>query len=255
MVPAISRQRIAELLSPFLDEAELADAQLQQVSIYLDLLMRWNKKINLTAVRDPEEIITRHFGESFFAARHLVTAALHEPSPTELLRVPRSSSPLGEVGSNAEDWFIAGTAIDVGSGAGFPGLPIKIFNSEIDLTLVESSYKKAAFLGEVVRALSLVGATVWPKRAEHLNCAADLVTLRAVEQFETILPIAARLVATKGRLVLLIGASQLEAAESGLAGYRSRIETTGSQIGKIAWAEPSPIPLSRNRILAIANFS
>src|SRR6266566_2845476 len=73
--------RIAELLQPFLDPgAEISDgaallpSQLRYISTYIDLLTRWNSRINLTSVREPEEIVTRHFGESLFAARHLFPA-------------------------------------------------------------------------------------------------------------------------------------------------------------------------------------
>src|SRR6266851_4843730 len=62
--------RIAALLEPFL-EPTLPPSQLDQISTYIDLLLRWNARINLTAIRDPDEIVTRHFGESFFLARHL----------------------------------------------------------------------------------------------------------------------------------------------------------------------------------------
>src|SRR5260370_37317697 len=62
--------RIAALLEPFL-EPSLPPSQLDQISTYIDLLLRWNARINLTAIRHPEEIVTRHFGESFFLARHL----------------------------------------------------------------------------------------------------------------------------------------------------------------------------------------
>ena len=64
--------RIAELLAPFLGINDLSAHLLEQVSAYLDRLMRWNQRMNLTAVRDPEQIVTRHFGESFFAATTLL---------------------------------------------------------------------------------------------------------------------------------------------------------------------------------------
>src|SRR5271169_3984978 len=93
--------RIATLLQPFLPDVspELAG----QLHTYLDLLLRWNARINLTAVRDPEQIVTRHFGESLFAARVLRDAGvLAAPTGADL------------------------TLADVGSGAGFPGVPIKL---------------------------------------------------------------------------------------------------------------------------------
>jgi 16S rRNA (guanine527-N7)-methyltransferase len=141
----ISEDRIAELLEPFLDPDSLSPHQLREVSIYLDLLLRWNARIGLTAVRDPEEIITRHFGESFFAARQLF-------SP---------DAP-------------AVTAIDIGSGAGFPGFPLKIFAPSLDLMLVESNNKKVAFLREVMRALNLAtGVRVLASRAEDAESTAE----------------------------------------------------------------------------------
>src|SRR5260370_18505059 len=62
--------RIAALLQPFV-EPSLPESMLEQISTYIDLLLRWNARINLTAIRHPQEIVTRHFGESFFLARHL----------------------------------------------------------------------------------------------------------------------------------------------------------------------------------------
>jgi 16S rRNA (guanine527-N7)-methyltransferase len=209
----ISEDRISELLGPFLDPDSLTLAQLRQVSIYLELLLRWNARIGLTAVRDPEEIVTRHFGESFFAARQLF-------SP---------DAP-------------GGTAIDIGSGAGFPGFPLKIFSPSLDLTLVESNNKKVAFLREVMRALDLpTGVRVLASRAEDVeSTAATLVTLRAVERFENALPIARKLLAPNGRLALLIGSAQRQTAESLLHDLR--------------WEAPIALPLSTNRILLIGRL-
>ena len=204
--------RIAELLAPFLQSppgppASLTEAQLEQVSAYLDLLLRWNARINLTAVRDSEGMVTRHFGESFCAARQLVAA---EAS----LR-----------------------AIDLGSGAGFPGLPLKIFAPAIRLTLVESSQKKAAFLKEVVRALALTDVDVFAGRAEDFPATADLVTLRAVERYERALAAAARLVEPEGRLALLIGSTQAA--------------RTPQLLPAFAWPMPIAIPQSSSRVLLI----
>jgi 16S rRNA (guanine527-N7)-methyltransferase len=205
----ISEDRIAELLGPFLDPASLSPHQLRQVSIYLDLLLRWNARIGLTAVRDPEEIVTRHFGESFFAARQLFS--------------PDAPS---------------GSAIDIGSGAGFPGLPLKIFSPQLELTLVESNNKKVAFLREVMRALDLAtGVRVLASRAEEIEASATLVTLRAVERFENALLIARKLISPNGRIALLIGSSQRQTAESSLPDLR--------------WGKPIALPLSNNRILLI----
>ena len=212
--------RIAELLAPFLQSspgppASLADAQLEKVSAYLDLLLRWNARINLTAVRDPESMVTRHFGESFFAAR-------------QLLREQEEGVRKQEAGMRA---------IDLGSGAGFPGLPLKIFAPAVRITLVESSQKKAAFLKEVVRAIALTDVDVFAGRAEAFPATADLVTLRAVEHYERALAAAARLVEPGGRLALLIGSAQAA--------------RTPQLLPAFAWAAPIAIPQSSSRVLLI----
>src|SRR6202166_4167383 len=121
--------RIAELLQPFLGPANdqrLTANDLSNISIYIDLLLRWNARINLTAIRQPEEIVTRHFGESLFAARQLF---------------PRRLSVSGAAATPVQ-------VADVGSGAGFPGIPIKLWAPNIFLTLIESNQKKAIFLRE-----------------------------------------------------------------------------------------------------------
>jgi 16S rRNA (guanine527-N7)-methyltransferase len=204
----VQPDRIAQLLAPFLTAppgvpVSLTDRQLRQVSAYLDLLLRWNARINLTAVRDAESVVTRHFGESFFAARQLFRT--QEPVRIQESGVgPCPERSRGEIPSAARDLRV----IDLGSGAGFPGLPLKIFAPNIALTLIESSQKKAAFLKEVVRILALMEVDVFAGRAENFPSTADLVTLRAVERYERVLETAARLVAPGGRLALLIGAPQ-----------------------------------------------
>ena len=206
--------RIAELLAPFTGDETLAPRLLEQLQSYLELLLRWNARVNLTAVRDPEAIVTRHFGESLFAARVLLRGA-HKPAMPSILA-------------------------DVGSGAGFPGIPMKLLAPDIELTLIESQHKKAAFLREVVRRLSIEGAQVFAGRAEQWARTADLVTLRAVEQFEPALLVAAGLVARRGRLGLLVGAGQVTRAQATLAGIWE-------------WEDPVGIPESQRRVVIAAN--
>jgi 16S rRNA (guanine527-N7)-methyltransferase len=121
--------------------------------------------------------------------------------------------------------------IDVGSGAGFPGLPIKYWAPGLQLTLVEGHGKKATFLREVGRALRLSGFSVLNARAESLSGErADLVTLRAVEQFEQVLSVARNLVGPGGRLALLISELQRERALSVLpSGENSALSIPSSQ--------------------------
>jgi 16S rRNA (guanine527-N7)-methyltransferase len=213
--------RIAALLEPFL-EPSLPPSTLDQISTYIDLLLRWNARINLTAIRNPEEIVTRHFGESFFLASHLFpkSGTDHRPLTTDH-RPPR--------------------VLDIGSGAGFPGLPLKLWAPHIHLTLVESNNKKATFLREVARALTLTNINVITDRAEVLAARPDfprteVVTLRAVEHFDEILPQAVTLLAPRATLALLIGAAQLP---------RLTAATT------MKWHPPIPIPQSRARVLSI----
>ena len=224
--------RIAELLQPFLGPANdqrLTTNDLSNISIYIDLFLRWNARINLTAIRQPEEIVTRHFGESLFAARHLFPAPVF-PAKTTWGQPPPAVQ--------AERSSAAAHVIDVGAGAGFPGLPIKIWAPDIELTLIESNHKKATFLREVTRTLTLMNIDVFHGRAQdYPNPPAEVVTLRAVERFETALPIAARLVAPGGRLALLISEAQLARAHD-LA-------------PEFAWPNPIDIPLSSTRRLVI----
>src|ERR1700747_1992615 len=102
------------------------DKQVQCIQQYMAMLLKWNDAVNLTAIRDPLEILYRHFCESMFAASVV-------------------SLDNGRLG-------------DVGSGGGFPGLPLKIARPGLDIVLVESNVKKATFLAEAVRELGLTGA-------------------------------------------------------------------------------------------------
>jgi 16S rRNA (guanine527-N7)-methyltransferase len=228
--------RIAELLEPFLGPANghqrLTTNDLLNISIYIDLLLRWNARINLTAIRKEEEIVTRHFGESLFAARQLFPARTTLAQPAK----PALSEVEGAV--QAEHSSASTRVIDIGPGAGFPGLPIKIWAPHINLTLIESNQKKATFLREMARSLTLTNINVFAGRAEaYSNPPANVVTLRAVEHFETVLPIAVRLVAPGGRLALLIGQDQLTQAHN--------------LDPELVWTPPIPIPLSTSRVLAI----
>ena len=224
MTPA----RIAELLVPFLGQYEQpeASALFANISTYIDILMRWNSRINLTAIRDPEQIVTRHFGESLFLARNLFVG-------TTAIGGPVGRSPAT---------VVASALADLGSGAGFPGLPIKLWAPSISLTLIESNHKKAAFLGKITRSLRLTDVNIQNSRAETLPPAAfDVVTLRAVERFDAALPIAARLLKPQGRLALLIGSAQVAEARSILPDHD--------------FSDPLPIPLSTSRVLLMSGPS
>ncbi len=233
---------IAELLQPFLfpisnpchseqgrrpgeEPALLSQTQLRDISTYIDMLLRWNARINLTAIRDPEEIVARHFGESFFVASHLFPNRNRETNPS------RNSS--ASSACSAVQGFVR--LADLGSGAGFPGLPIKLWAPNIALTLIESNHKKATFLREVVRALTLTGIDIMNVRAETITLTFDVVTFRAVEGFADVLRVARTLLAPAGRLALLISSPQLPTAQTVLP--------------DIIWRAPIPIPDSQSRQL------
>lgn len=256
--------RIAELLQPFLstpchserseESAVLSAGQLQSISTYIDILLHWNARINLTAIRTPEEIVTRHFGESLFAARHLFPReqdreghdfssepALSKRSAPKganrmLQKGAGASAPEGQ--AEARSPRAEARIADLGSGAGFPGVPIKIWAPNVALTLIESNQKKATFLRELARAPTLTDINIQNARAETLPPSSfDVVTLRAVEHLPNVLPVAANLLAPNGRLALLISSSQLE--------------STRSTLPNLTWDLPIPIPNSQSRILLI----
>ncbi len=171
MEPTLSPEEIGVLLEPYLQSSveggsspeNLPGGLLEQISVYLALLLRWNERMNLTSVRDARQIVSRHFGESLFLARLLQGG---------------------------------GSLLDLGSGAGFPGLPIQLWHRGLRVTLAESHGKKAAFLREAVRTLRLP-TEVWGDRAERLREGAyDCVVLRAVDEPRRALQTALRLSAS-----------------------------------------------------------
>ena len=174
-MPTLAEARIAALLHPYVDSVPVPPHLYPQLSTYLDLLLKWNARTNLTAIRDPEEIVRRHFGESLFAGIQLAP------------RLPPNA-----------------TILDFGSGAGFPGLPIQLLHPTLRVTLAESQGKKASFLREAIRTLHLP-TEVWAARVDTLPPAIlfNAVTLRAVDNMPQALDDAAPRVAPGGYLVTL----------------------------------------------------
>jgi len=166
---------------------------------YLSLILRWSARVNLTAVRDEEGILSRHFLESIACARAL----------PEGIR----------------------SLLDYGSGAGFPGLPIAVCRPEIAVTLAESQGKKAAFLREAVRTLG-VAARVHGGRAESLSESFDCITMRAVDRMPEAVVSAAQHVGPSGWLALMTTSGDLaelqEAAGTGFT-WRGPMPLPGSE--------------------------
>ncbi|MGD0733831.1 MAG: 16S rRNA (guanine(527)-N(7))-methyltransferase RsmG [Terracidiphilus sp.] len=208
---------VAERLNALLAKASLVplDPALgQRFEDYLGLLMRWNARINLTAIRDEEGILTRHFIESIACA----------------LALPQGIR----------------TLLDFGSGAGFPGVPIALCRPEIAVTLAESQGKKAAFLQEAIRVLDL-RAEVFGGRAELMKDSFDCVTLRAVDRMEHAAGVAAQLVGSGGWLVLMTTSAELRSLQTAAGAafsWQGEVLLPGSADRVLAIGEEATHPAS-----------
>jgi 16S rRNA (guanine527-N7)-methyltransferase len=209
-VVPVQVETVAACLAEF--RISLDAAQIQQIALYTELLLRWNRAINLTAICDVESIIKRHFAESIYLTK---VVRLHE------------------------------SLLDVGSGAGFPGLALKVAQPDLGVVLLEPVTKKRAFLKEVVRECGLSQVEVSGVRVEDYSDAQPRafgsVTMRAVGSFNTVLPAAAKCLTPDGTLCLWL----TRAEASALA------ERELSFSALFSWSEPVPIPLSRDREILV----
>jgi 16S rRNA (guanine527-N7)-methyltransferase len=181
----LTADQISGLVEPYIGsiEADWADVY-GKLAAYLELIVKWNARMNLTAIREPEEIVRRHFGESLFVCGFLEGIT---------------------------------TLLDYGSGAGFPGVPIQIVRPDLRVTLAESQGKKAAFLREVVRELDLT-AEVWGGRVEMMpeERRFDGVVMRAVDRMEAAVPDGA---GRAGNRLFVLGTSGGMERIEGLEGF------------------------------------
>src|SRR5438552_5404446 len=172
---AVIRRALTEFSVPAYDD------QVLQIQQYIRILLTWNEKVNLTAIRDPLEILHRHFCESMYAA--------------DALSLEK------------------GRLADVGSGGGFPGLALKIIRPGLQVFLVESNIKKVTFLAEVIRELGLNGAQVLARRYEELGeeiAPLDYVCTRALGEFPAFLEWATSEQIAAKQVILWIGGRDLE---------------------------------------------
>ena len=203
----LSEEIIRRALRDF--QVTLNNEQVTYIQQYTRILQHWNEKLNLTAIKDPLEILHRHFCESMYAAA----------------AVPINS----------------GRLADIGSGPGFPGLPLKILRPELQLVLVESNIKKGTFLAEVIRELGLANARVLISRYEELGeelAPLDFVCSRAVGEFGPFLEWAASDRVSAGRVILWIGGRDLDEARKSV---------------QWDWQEAIPVPQSLRRYLLVGS--
>ncbi len=142
----------------------LSDDELRLFGLYMEEIVKWNEKVNLTAITEPDEIIVKHFLDSLALLRILPDMGQGpqdgSSAPADAQMTMRGA---GQGSSRATG--LCFRACDIGSGAGFPGLALKIVLPHMHVTLVEPARKKAAFLRHVIRTLGLSGANVLETRA------------------------------------------------------------------------------------------
>jgi 16S rRNA (guanine527-N7)-methyltransferase len=188
---------LERLIAPALLQP-LQTADYQRLARYMELLYRWNARMNLTAVRDQRVFARVHLAECLLAAQLI---------PKDIL-----------------------TALDFGSGAGLPGIPMAVTCPQLTVTLAESQGKKAAFLRETVRELELRNATVFADRVENASpeILYDLVTLRAVDKMERALRISWERIRQGGWCFALVSEDAWPEIEKLLPGFE--------------WQEPVAVP-------------
>jgi 16S rRNA (guanine527-N7)-methyltransferase len=182
-----------------------SDLLCDQIRTYIDLLLRWNQKTSLTTITDPAEILRFHFGESLFAA---------------------GTVPIRH-----------GRLADVGSGAGFPAVPIRMVSESLGVILVESNQKKATFLAEVVRELYLKNVDVHRSRMNDVDLTqekVDFVSARALGIDDDFLKWSQSALNSDGSVVLWLGAADASGISQN-AGWK--------------WSDPIRIPQSDRRVI------
>jgi 16S rRNA (guanine527-N7)-methyltransferase len=190
---------------------------IRQLAVYLELILKWNARMNLTAIREPREIVRRHFGESLMVGTHL-----------------------------GRSW----TLLDFGSGAGFPGIPVQLMRPDLLVTLAESHGKKAAFLREVTRVLGLP-SEVWSGRVEAMPAGRqfDAVTMRAVDNMGAAVREGVR---RARQQMLILGTVRLVDYPELVAGFGTleKVGLPDSKAGVLLIAGDKVVPRGTGAILA-----
>lgn len=197
-------EEFKEIFKGYLSELkiELSEEKILQFYRYMQLLLERNEKINLTAITEPKEIILKHFVDSLTIAKYI-----------------RQGS----------------TLVDMGTGAGFPGIPLKIYREDIKITLVDSLNKRINFLREIVKELNLENIETIHSRAEELSRSHkyrekfEIATSRAVANLSTLSEYLIPLVKEKGKCICMKGPDIEEELEKG----RKAIQILGGKISDI----------------------
>ena len=207
---SLTDDQVVRTLSPF--QLQPSVGQVAKIKEYVRLLLKWNQSVSLTSVVDPIEIVARHFGESVFAACLI---------PVENCRLA-----------------------DLGSGAGFPGLALKIACPSLRVVLIESNKKKCAFLSEIVRSLELENVEVLTMRFDEIRASqdfAEIITARAVGGFSGIFRWARTALTHRGHVILWVGGEDAKKISS-IPGWiwRPAIKIPDSQRRFVLIGRPRP---------------
>ncbi len=189
---------------------DTSDSLCGQIQLYIDLLLKWNRRISLTSVESEEKIVRYHFAESFLATRACES--------------------------------VEGRLADVGTGAGFPGLALKIYRPQLRVSLIESNSKKCAFLAEVIRLLHLDETEVVRSRYGDIKRPRnlfDIVTARALGDVPSLLRWAESALGANGRVLLWLGSYGVEQARASAPPW--------------SWNQPYPIPSAKGRFILVGS--
>lgn len=196
----------------------LSEIQLKQFYNYMNLLIEWNKKINLTAIIEPDEIILKHFVDSLTISKYISDGT---------------------------------KVVDVGTGAGFPGIPLKIYRQDLEITLLDSLQKRINFLDEVIRELNLEKIETVHSRVEDFGKDKkyrekfDISTSRAVANLATLSEYLLPLVKIGGKVISMKGSL----IEEELENSKNAIKILGGEIERVDEFDLPNSDISRNIIL------
>lgn len=196
----------------------LSEIQLKQFYNYMNLLIEWNKKVNLTAITEPDEIILKHFVDSLTISKYISDGT---------------------------------KVVDVGTGAGFPGIPLKIVRQDVDITLLDSLQKRINFLDEVINELNLEKITTIHSRVEDFGKNKkyreefDIATSRAVANLSTLSEYLLPLVKVGGKVISMKGSLIQEELENS----KNAIKILGGKIEKVDEFDLPNSDISRNIVL------